>query len=327
MGTVAGKFKMWMFKFSIIFCLVCVPSRAGFAKDLEVLGVETAMNGDFGQGAPQVEVRVRLKSLSSERLYAPRGEILLEAPDGRVHREVGELIAEVIPGFEIDTKLRFQVPHWWAAASPTLRFELLDYRVNEPLEAYRERLKTGTVLQEATVAASLGISTRSCKRWGMSDFADEALAYLNAPIEKYMRQEDGFLRIALVLGLRQCRPELATGLREKLPHGVHVGLEEVLQILVSDLDAQAERASPMARWLPVGTRTLKDLFEEPLRPSQEISLTGRYGGAASSSTTLDTSMPVALEDITQSGRASVVVFTVLVFVIIGGLVWRRRRDR
>ena len=326
MGIVTGKFKMWISKFWIFFCLFVFGAADVFAKDLEILGVETIMHGNFDGGAPEVEIRVKLRSLSEAVIGAPRGTLFLEAADGRIHQETAQLISTVAPGFEIDTTLRFQVPHWWAAAEPTLRFELLDYTVHETLVRYRERLESGTLLGEAVVAASLGVSSPVCDRWREPGFQTEAKQYIISPGKKYLEQSDGFLRIALILGLRHCFPEEIAGMRETLEPGLYASLEEVLQILVSNLDAMADAASPLARMLPEKTRTLKDLFERPTKKRMTDSITVRYGSTTIGSH-LDTSPTVALEERKQDWSQLGLIAVLGILVTIAFLNWSRRREQ
>ena len=310
MGTVTGKFKMRTFKFSIFFCAYALLGGDALAKDLEILGVETILRGDYRGRSPEVEIRVRLKSVAQLPIDSPRGVLTLTASEGRLQREIAQLIPRIEPGFEMDTTLRFEISHWWAAAEPTLRFELLDYRVNEALAKYLERLRDGTKLGEAVVAASLGLSSPACERWAEPGFIEEAQQYVREPNARYLSQSEGFLRLALILGLRYCRPEESIGLRAKLGPSLHASLDEVLQILVSNLDAKGNDASPLAQALPSGTRTLADLFEKPLSKTSKESLTVRYGGAAASPS-LDTSSSVALEgDVTFSPQ----------YWVMGGLI-------
>jgi len=290
---------MWTAKFSIFFFTCALLASDAVAQELEILGVETTLQGDYRGRSPEVEIRVRLKSLSQLPIDSPRGALTLIASDGRLEREVAQLISRVEPGFEMDTTLRFEISHWWAAAEPTLRFELLDYRVHEGLGKYLERLREGSQLGEAVVAASLGLSSPSCSRWAEPGFVDEAKGYVAKVNARYLPQPEGFLRLALILGLRHCRPEEALGLRTSLEPNLHASLDEVLQILVSNLDDKGDEASPLAHALPSGTRTLVDLFEKPLSKPTKESITVRYGGAPSSPR-LDTSSSVALEENARS---------------------------
>ena len=150
---------------------------------------------------------------------------------------------------------------------------------------------------------------------------------INSTTEKrYLAQSDGFLRIALILGLRHCLPEEALGIRENLEPRLHAALEEVLQILVSDLNAKAASASPLAQVLPKNTRTLKDLFERPIRKRAAESITVRYGGTTGGSR-LDSSSLVELEESQRDWRFSGVIAGLSVVLILTLLLWFRRREQ
>ena len=58
--------------------------------------------------------RVRLKSLSRLVIFEPRAKVVLEAADGRTHRETVLLIPRIEPGFEVNSTTRFRVPPWWS---------------------------------------------------------------------------------------------------------------------------------------------------------------------------------------------------------------------
>ena len=47
MGIVAGNFKMWLSKFSIILSAVCLMPDIASAGDLEIQSVETTLHGDL----------------------------------------------------------------------------------------------------------------------------------------------------------------------------------------------------------------------------------------------------------------------------------------
>ena len=295
MEIVAGNFKMRLSKFSIILSAVCLMPDIAPARDLEIQSVETTLHGDFAGREPELEARARLKSLSRLVIFEPRAEVVLEAADGRTHRETVLLIPKIEPGFEVNSTVRFNVPPWWSVAEPALRFELLDYRVLEPLLSYRQRLQSGTALGEAVVAASVGASVSECARWEDPAFKADVREFMSEQVPRYMPQHEGFLRIALILGLRRCSGEEAQQYYQGFEPDARAALEEVLQVLVANIDDRNVLASPLARALPPGIRTLEDLFKLPLPKLTKASLTRRYS-ALGPGEELDRSPVVSLEN-------------------------------
>ena len=324
MGIVAGNFKMWLSKFSIILSALCLMPDVASATDLEIQSVETTLHGDFAGREPELEARARLKSLSRLVIFEPRAKVVLEAADGRTHRETVLLIPKIEPGFEVNSTARFSVPPWWSVAEPSLRFELLDYRVLESLLSYRQRLQSGTVLGEAVVAASLGASVSACDDGKTPGFKADVHDFMSEQVPRYMPQHDGFLRIALILGLRRCSAEDAQQYFQAFEPGTRAALEEVLQVLVANLDDRNALASPLARALPPGIRTLEDLFKLPLPKLTKASLTRRYSAVAPGEE-LDRSPVVSLENKSEDTAYNYAWVLVSVILIIGVWLWKKRR--
>ena len=207
---------------------------------------------------------------------------------------------------------------------PALRFELLDYRVLESLPSYRQRLQSGTVLGEAVVAASLGASVSACDVWEDSGFKADVRAFMSEQVPRYMPQPDGFLRIALILGLRRCSAEEAQQYFQSLEQGTRAALAEVLQVLVANLDDRNAPASPLARVLPPGIRTLEDLFKLPLPKLTKASLTRRYSAVAPGEE-LDRSPVVSLESKTEDKAYNYAWMLASVILILGVWLWKKRR--
>ena len=189
MGIVAGNFKMWLSKFSIILSALCLIPDVAAATDLEIQSVETTLHGDFAGREPELEARVRLKSLSRLVIFEPRAKVVLEAADGRTHRETVLLIPKIRAWLrgQLNDAL-FVYRRGGVLRSHALRFELLDYRVLESLLSYRQRLQLGTVLGEAVVAASLGASVSACDVWEEPGFKADVHALMSEQVPRYMPQ-------------------------------------------------------------------------------------------------------------------------------------------
>ena len=132
-----------------------------------------------------------------------------------------------------------------------------------------------------------------------------------------------FLRIALILGLRRCSAEEAQQHFQSLEQGTRAALAEVLQVLVANLDDRNAPASPLARVLPPGIRTLEDLFKLPLPKLTKASLTRRYSAVAPGEE-LDRSPVVSLESKTEDKAYNYAWMLASVILILGVWLWKRR---
>ncbi len=231
------------------------------SSDLEIRSVRSRLDGHFDGRLPTLHVDIDLESRSSQVIWKPTGWLVVRSAAVEHTRELTTLIDSVEPGHRVSVSRTLQAEHQWTQGHPTLEFELRDFKVNESLDVFRTRLDGGSRLMEAVVAASLGASSDWCSWWKGPDALDSAKRRIQRASDHFMPQAEGFLRIAMLIGIRRCTDSNVSEL--SIEGTTRRALEEVLQVLVTDVQANS-RGSPLAQALPDGTQTLDDLLQRPL---------------------------------------------------------------
>ena len=317
MESVAGNCKMCLRKFTDLLAplLALVWALPAVATDVEVRSVRSRLEGHFDGRMPMLIVDLEFESRASQPIWRPTGWIIVQSESAELTRELTNLIEKVEPGHRVSVGRTLQANHQWATSTPTLEFELHDYKVLESLDSLRFRLEGGARLAEAVVTASLGASGDWCKWWSRPGAFDNAKRRIEGRSEYFMPQAEGFLRIALLLGARHCAGDRASEI--SLEGVTRRALEEVLQVLVTNVDATMHKVSPLAQSLPPKTQTLEDLFELALPeltvPTREVKLA-------------PTEEAPTREVADKGGRVGIIVLGITVLLVLLGF-WMRRSSK